>query len=56
MDRAYVINLDQYKSIEDHWITLYANGDNVRYFDSLGVKYIHRQKKYQKKYLQNASK
>ena len=35
-DGAYVINLDEYKSIETLWIALYVNGDNVRYFDSFG--------------------
>ena len=27
--RAYVINLDQYKSIGTHWIALYVNGSFV---------------------------
>ena len=31
---TYVINLDQYKSIESHWNTLYVNNDNVTYFDA----------------------
>ena len=29
-----VINLDEYKSVGTHWISLYVNGDNVKYFDS----------------------
>ena len=29
-DRAYVINLDEYKSIGTHWIALYVNGNNRR--------------------------
>ena len=33
-DRAYVINLDEYKSIGTHWIALYVNDNNVKYFDS----------------------
>ena len=33
-DEAYVINLDEYRSIGFHWITFYVNGDNVIYFDS----------------------
>ena len=47
-DRAYVINLDEYKSIGSHWITLYVNGNNIRasynaiYFDSSGVKHISK--------------
>ena len=29
-DGAYVINLDEYKSIETYWISLYVNGNNKR--------------------------
>ena len=29
-DGAYVINLDEYKSIGTHWIALYVNGNNTR--------------------------
>ena len=32
-DGAYVINLDEFKSIGTHWIPLYVN-DNIIYFDS----------------------
>ena len=40
-DGAYVINLDDYKSIVTHWIPLYVNNNNnVTYFDSFGVKHI----------------
>ena len=39
-DGAHVINLDEYELIGSHWIALYANGDNVTYFDSLGVERI----------------
>ena len=28
-DRAYVINLDEFKSIGTHWVSLYLNGNNV---------------------------
>ena len=42
-DKAYVINLDEYKSIGTHWIALYVNGDNVTYFDSVGVEYIPKE-------------
>ena len=43
-DGAYVINLDQFKSIGTLWIAFYANDNNVTYFDSFGVeiKKIHR--------------
>ena len=30
---AYIINLDEYESVETHWIALYANDSNVTYFD-----------------------
>ena len=40
-DAEYVINLDEYKSIETHWIVLYVNCDNVTYFDIFGVEYIN---------------
>ena len=39
-DGAYVINLDEFKSIGTHWIALYLNGNNIIYFDSFGVKHI----------------
>ena len=37
---AYVINLDEYKSIGTHWIALYVNAKNVSYFDSFRVEHI----------------
>ena len=37
---AYVINLDDFKSIGSHWITLSVNGNDVTYFDSFGVEHI----------------
>ena len=57
-DEAYITNLDEYESIGTHWIVVYMNGDNVRYFDRFGVKDIqkinqetHRRQKYHNKYL-----
>ena len=29
----YIINLDKYKWIRNHWIVLHAKDDNVRHFD-----------------------
>ena len=43
MDEAYVINLNEYKSIGTHWLILYVNGDNVTYFDSFGGEYIPKE-------------
>ena len=42
-DGACVINLDEYKSIETHWIALYVNGNNIIYFDSFGVEHIPKE-------------
>ena len=42
-DGAYVINLDEYKSIGTHWIALYVNDNNVTYFDSFGVEHIPKE-------------
>ena len=39
-DRAYVINLDEYKSIGTHRVALYVNGENVLYFDGFVVEHI----------------
>ena len=38
-DGAYVINLEEYKSIGTHWVALYVNGNNVKYFESFEVEY-----------------
>ena len=40
---AYVINLDEYKSVGTHWIALYVNANNVVYFDSFGVEHIPKE-------------
>ena len=45
-DGVYVINLDEYESIETHWIGLYVNVNNIVYFDSFGVEYIPEEFKY----------
>ena len=42
-DGAYVINLDEFKSIGTHWIPLYVNAENVIYFDSFGVEHIPKE-------------
>ena len=42
-DGAYLINLDEYKSIETHWIVLYVNGNNMIYFNSFGVEHIPKE-------------
>ena len=47
----YVINLDEFKSIETQWIALYLNDNSIVYFDSFGVKHskrngnVHRKQK-----------
>ena len=34
------MNLDEYKSIETHWIAFYVDSNNAEYFNSFGVEYI----------------
>ena len=38
-----MINLDEYESIGTHWIALYVNDNNVKYFDSFGVEHIPKE-------------
>ena len=40
---AYIINLDEYESIETHWIVLYVNDNNLTYFDSFWVEHIPKE-------------
>ena len=42
-DGTYVINLEEFKSIGTHRITLYVNGNNIIYFDSFGVEHIPKE-------------
>ena len=43
-DGAYVINLDEYSNIGNHWVALYVGGANdVTYFDSFGVEHIPKE-------------
>ena len=37
------INLDDYESIETHWIALYVHDNNVTYFDSFGIEHIPKE-------------
>ena len=41
-DWAYVINLDEYSDIRNHWVVLWVN-NNVTYFDSFGVEHIPKE-------------
>ena len=40
---GYLIILDEYESIGNHWITLYVNAENVIYLDSFGVEHIPKE-------------
>ena len=48
-DGAYLMNLDEFKSIGTHWIALYVNSNNKRascnaiYLDSPGVEHISKE-------------
>ena len=42
-DGAYVINLDEFKSIGTHWRAFYVNAENATYFDSFGVEHIPKE-------------
>ena len=42
-DRTYIINIDEYKSIGTHWITLYVNVENLTRFDSFGAEHIPKE-------------
>ena len=48
-DEVYVINLDEYKSVGTHCITLYVNcnngsaNDNATYFKSFGIEPIPKE-------------
>ena len=42
-DEAYVINLDEFKSIRTHSIALHVNNNNVAYFDSFGVEHVPKE-------------
>ena len=37
------MNLDEYRSIGTHWISLYVNGNNVTYFGNFGVEHIPKE-------------
>ena len=48
-DGTYVINIDEFKLIETHWIALCVNGNNRRgsydaiYFDASGAEHIPKE-------------
>ena len=42
-DGVYVTNLDEYKSIETHWIALNVNASHLLYFDSFAVEFIAKE-------------
>ena len=44
-DEAYVIKLDEYKSIGTHYVAVYMNGYNIVYFNSFGVEHIPKKSK-----------
>ena len=38
-----IINLDEYRNIGTHWVTLYVNNKTIIYFDSFGVEHIPKE-------------
>ena len=42
-DEAYVININEFKSIGTHWIVFYVNSNNIIYVDSFGVEHISKE-------------
>ena len=40
---AYIINLDECKSIGTHWIASYVNANNIIYFDGCGIEHIPKE-------------
>ena len=44
-DGAYVININEFKSIGTHWIVFYVNSNNIIYVDSFGVEHISKETK-----------
>ena len=44
-DEANIVNLDECKSVGTHLIHLYANIDNVTFFDSFWAEYIQKKLK-----------
>ena len=44
-DGVYIINLDEFKPIGPHQITLYVNSINIIYFESFKVEHISKENK-----------
>ena len=42
-DGTNLIDLDDFISIGNHWIDLYVNGNNIKYFDSFGVDHVPKE-------------
>ena len=42
-DGAYVINLDEYSDIGNHWVFLYVNNKTATHFDSFGLEHIRQE-------------
>ena len=42
-DGAYILNLDEYFDIGNHWVALYVKNNNVTYFDSFLVEHIPKE-------------
>ena len=40
---AYIINLDEYKNTDTHWIALFVKTNEVIYFDSFSIQHIPKE-------------
>ena len=42
---ACEVNLDEYGSVDTHWIALYVKNNEVIYFDSFGIEHVPKEVK-----------
>ena len=40
---AYIINLDEFESMDANWIVFYVNAENVTYFGTFGDEHIPKE-------------
>ena len=45
-DGTYIINLDEYPDIGNHWVALHINNNDVTYFNSFGAEHSPKKLKH----------